>query len=103
MEGLATVADMVTSIVGCKWSLQVLGAVRDGVHRPGELERACAGISTKVLAERLKKLTAFGILERRAFGEVPPRVEYSFTPFGLRFLALLDEVDRLQAELRPPG
>lgn len=90
------VAEMVESIVGCKWSLSVLGAIRSGVHRPGELERACAGISTKVLNERLRKMLRFGIVERENFGEVPPRVEYRLTPFGRRFVRLLDEIDRLQ-------
>ena len=94
-----TVAAMLESIVGCKWSMQVLAQVRGGVHRPGALERACAGISTKVLNERLRKLVGFEILERRAFAELPPRVEYHFTAFGQRFLVLIDEVDRLQREL----
>lgn len=95
----SSVAAMLESILGCKWSLQVLAAVRAGVHRPGALERACPGISTKVLNERLQKLQRFGILERRAYGEVPPRVEYDFTDLGRRFLVLLDEVETLQREL----
>jgi len=90
---------MLRDIVGCKWSLQVLGAVRAGTHRPGEIERAIDGISSKVLAERLKKLVRYRILERRSFSEIPPRVEYRFTRFGRRFLALLDAVERLQLEL----
>jgi len=96
-------ASMVESIVGCKWSLAVLRAVRQGVHRPGQLERHCAGISTKVLGERLRKLVSFDLLERTSFGEVPPRVEYRFTTLGQRFLVLLDEVDRLQSELDGGG
>ena len=94
-----TVAAMLESILGCKWSLQVLSQVRAGVHRPGELERACSGISTKVLNERLRKLVRFGILERHSYPEIPPRVEYCFTSFGERFLAVVDAVDRLQEEL----
>lgn len=92
-------AAMVESIVGCKWSLEVLARIRDGIHRPGELERSCSGISTKVLNERLRKLVRFGILERESFGEIPPRVEYRFTPFGERFLGVLDAVDALQSDL----
>lgn len=94
-----SVASMVESIVGCKWSLSVLASIRSGVVRPGALERACAGISNKVLNERLRKLVGFGILERRAFGEIPPRVEYHFTPLGDRFLEILDGIERLQREL----
>jgi DNA-binding HxlR family transcriptional regulator len=94
-----TVAQMVESIVGCKWSLLVLGAIRRGIARPGQMERAIEGISAKVLSERLDKFIRFGIVEKTAFPEVPPRVEYRLTPFGERFCRILDEVERLEAEL----
>jgi len=61
------VARMVEDIVGCKWSLAVIGAVRGGVHRPGALEHAIDGLSKKVLNERLGKLVRFGILEKHAW------------------------------------
>ncbi|MEW5864694.1 MAG: helix-turn-helix domain-containing protein [Pseudomonadota bacterium] len=92
-------ARMVEEIVGCKWSLAVLGAVRRGVRRPGALEHAIEGVSKKVLNERLRKLVRFGILEKRSFPEVPPRVEYHLTPFGARFSELMEGVERLQSEL----
>jgi len=92
-------ARMVEEIVGCKWSLAVLGAVRGGVRRPGAMEHAIDGLSKKVLNERLRKLVRFGILEKRAYAEVPPRVEYRLTRFGERFSALMDGVERLQGEL----
>lgn len=100
-----SVAEMVESIVGCKWSLSVLGAIRKGVHRPGAIERACAGISTKVLNERLRKMVRFRIVERTSFGEIPPRVEYRLTPFGRRFVRLLDDIEELQESVRlaPPA
>jgi DNA-binding HxlR family transcriptional regulator len=44
-------------VIGCKWSVSVLEAVRLGVSRPGALEKRIAGISTKVLSERLRRLT----------------------------------------------
>ncbi len=90
---------MVESIVGCKWSLHVLAQIRGGVNRPGALVRSAEGLTQKVLTERLNKMLRFGILRKHSFPEVPPRVEYEFTPFGRRFLKLLDEVDRLQREL----
>jgi DNA-binding HxlR family transcriptional regulator len=92
-------ARKVEDVIGCKWSLAVLGAVREGVNRPGALEHAIDGISKKVLNERLAKLVRFGILEKRSFAELPPRVEYSLTPFGLRFCGLIDEVEALQRDL----
>ncbi len=90
---------MVEDVVGCKWSLSVLGLVRDGVRRPGALEHALPGVSKKVLNERLRKLVRFGVLARREFAEIPPRVEYRLTVFGRKFVRLLDQVNRLQVEL----
>lgn len=89
---------MVEDVVGCKWSLTVLGLVRDGVRRPGAMEHAVAGLSAKVLNERLRKLTRYGILEKRSYPEIPPRVEYSLTPFGRRFTRILDQIRRLDDE-----
>jgi DNA-binding HxlR family transcriptional regulator len=90
---------MVEDIVGCKWSLAVLGAVRRGIARPGALEHAIDGLSKKVLNERLSKLVRFGILEKQSFAEMPPRVEYRLTPFGQRFVTVLDSIEALQLEL----
>lgn len=89
---------MVEDIIGCKWSLAVLSLVRRGVSRPGALEHAIEGLSAKVLNERLRKLQRFGILERTAYPEVPPRVEYRLTAFGERFAAIIDAVEALDRD-----
>ena len=91
-----SVTEMFESCIGCKWSLHVLAQIRKGVRRPGELERSAAGLTAKVLNERLSKLGRFGIIERRAFAEIPPRVEYSLTPFGQKFVKVLDQIDALK-------
>ena len=93
------VSRMVEDIVGCKWSLAVLGAVRAGVCRPGAMEHAIEGLSKKVLNERLIKLVRFGILEKHAYPELPPRVEYRLTPFGDGFCAVLDSIAALQRQI----
>ncbi len=91
------VAAMVESIVGCKWSMRLLEACARGTTRPSALLRACPGLSAKVMNERLRKMTRFGILERTVQGEKPPlEVDYRFTPFGMRFLGILEEVRQLQ-------
>lgn len=94
------VSSMVESIVGCKWSLRILSLCSEGHHRPSAFLRECPGLSAKVMNERLRKMTGFGIVERQVHGEKPPlEVEYKLTPFGERFLGILDEVRRLQDEL----
>ena len=90
---------MLESIVGCNWSLRLLDHLERGVRRPGELRRSAEGLSTKVLNERLRKFVLFGIVDRTEYPEVPPRIEYDLTALGLRFLRILAEVRRLQAEL----
>ena len=90
-------ARMVEDIVGCKWSLTVLGLIADGVLRPGAMQRRVPGLTPKVLNERLRKLLRFGIIERQVYAEVPPRVEYRLTPFGRRFDGVLKEIASLDA------
>lgn len=90
---------MVESIIGCKWSLVVLQLVREGVNRPGAIERAVPGLTAKVLNERLRKLERFGIVERKVFPVVPPHVEYRLTSFGRKFTTALRGLEKLQAEV----
>jgi DNA-binding HxlR family transcriptional regulator len=90
---------LLEDVIGCRWTISVLGAVAKGVRRPGALERYINGISAKVLADRLRHFTRAGIFERVQFPEIPPRVEYRLTPFGKKFMRLLKQVERLQAEL----
>lgn len=93
-------ARMVEDIVGCKWSLCVLEMAGRGIVRPGAMQRTYQGLSAKVLNERLRKLVRFGLLERRAFAEIPPHVEYRLTPLGRRFSGILNELRDLESELR---
>jgi DNA-binding HxlR family transcriptional regulator len=90
---------LLEDVLGCRWTISVLGAVARGIRRPGELERHIDGISAKVLSDRLRLFTRAGLFERSQFPEIPPRVEYRLTPFGKKFVNLLKEVEKLQAEL----
>ncbi|MEO8325480.1 MAG: winged helix-turn-helix transcriptional regulator [Nitrospirota bacterium] len=91
------VASMVESIVGCKWSIHILQLCAEGHNRPGMVLRACPGLSAKVMNERWRKMIRFGIMRRTVVGIKPPvEVEYQLTPFGRRFLKILDEVRNLQ-------
>lgn len=90
-------------VVGCKWSVSVLQAVKQGTNRPGKLERAIEGISTKVLTERLRKLTQYGLLEKKQFPEVPPRTEYYLTAAGIRLTDIIEQIHDLDAEIGTSG
>ncbi len=92
-------ARMLETIYGCKWSLTVYQLLAEGINRPGEMVRVVEGLTTKVLNECLKKNVQFGILQRIAYNEVPPRVEYQVTDFGKKFMRILEELEKLQNEI----
>ena len=87
-------------VVGCKWSVSVLQAVGGGISRPGALERHVQGISTKVLSERLRKLTGYGLLDKHVYAEVLPRTEYSLTKNGQKLLSIIGQIKLLDDEIR---
>lgn len=87
------------AVVGCKWSVSVLLAIRHGVDRPGALERFIEGISAKVLSERLRKLTDYGLLQKTSYPEVPPRTEYALTPTGHQLVDIIRQIQTLDQAL----
>ncbi len=93
------VANILEDILGCKWSLSVLRAIQLGICRPGALTRHIEGLTTKVLNQRLKKMVRYTILEKHSFAEIPPRVEYKLTNFGVKIGLILDDIATLQEEM----
>ena len=69
-------------IVCAKWTILIVRDLADGRSRFCELERSLAGISPRTLSLRLRALEEEGIVERRTYPEVPPRVEYALTEKG---------------------
>ncbi len=75
----------VVALIRDKWTLLVLGALHNSDHkklRYGELQRAIAGISQRMLTLSLKTLEQNGLIKRSVFATVPPRVEYELTSIG---------------------
>jgi DNA-binding HxlR family transcriptional regulator len=75
--------------IGDKWSLLVIGTLRSGPLRFGELAAAAAGISQRMLTLTLKHLVEDGLVGRTAYAEVPPRVEYELTELGRTLVPLV--------------
>jgi len=69
------------------------------INLPRERERNVEGLTTKVINGLLRRTVELGILDRHSFNEVPPRVEYSVTPFGNKFIRILDDIEQLQSEI----
>ncbi|WP_433264359.1 winged helix-turn-helix transcriptional regulator [Actinosynnema sp. CS-041913] len=83
-----TVLDLLTN----KWVCLVLGALRPGTMRFGELRRRLDGITQKMLTQTLRDLERAGLVHRAVYPSVPPRVEYSLTPLGENVGGLTDAI-----------
>jgi DNA-binding HxlR family transcriptional regulator len=79
-------------IVCGKWTLLVIRDLADGRSRFCELERSLEGISPRTLSLRLRSLEEEGIVERRTFPEVPPRVEYALTEKGRALVPIVESM-----------
>jgi DNA-binding HxlR family transcriptional regulator len=83
----------ILALIGSKWSMLLLCALRAGPRRTGELKRRLSGVSAKMLTQTLRELERHGIVEREDFGEVPPRVEYRLSALGKSLAALVVEIE----------
>ena len=79
-------------IICGKWTILVIRDLAAGHTRFCELERSLEGISPRTLSLRLRALEEEGMVERRTFPEVPPRVEYSLTAKGRALLPLIEDM-----------
>ena len=79
-------------IISGKWTLLLIRDLADGRSRFCELERSLEGISPRTLSLRLRALEADGIVERRTYPEVPPRVEYRLTAKGRALVPLIEQM-----------
>ncbi len=69
-------------ILGGKWKILILWHLKDKTRRYSELKRLMPEISEKMLIQQLRELENDGIVDRKVYSDVPPKVEYSFTDYG---------------------
>lgn len=81
-------------VVGDKWTLLIVRDLSGGPRRFVELQRVLPGISTEQLRSRLHRMVADGLLTRRRYREVPPRVDYELTPRARDLLPVVGELAR---------
>jgi DNA-binding HxlR family transcriptional regulator len=90
MEGCPVTA--CAEILSGKWTILLIRDLADGRSRFCELERSLEGISPRTLSLRLRALEEHGVVERRTFPEVPPRVEYSLTEKGQALVPIIEDM-----------
>jgi DNA-binding HxlR family transcriptional regulator len=78
------------ALIGGRWKVLVLHELFGGIRRFSELHRALVGVSHRTLAQQLRELEAKGLVRRKVYRQVPPKVEYSLTPLGESLKPVLD-------------
>ena len=81
-------------LLGDTWTLMIVYTLLNGPKRFGELMEAMGNISPKTLSQRLKMLEEISFVDRLAFAEIPPRVEYSLTNIGLALVDVIKAIDQ---------
>jgi DNA-binding HxlR family transcriptional regulator len=79
-------------VFGGKWKALILWWLQERTWRFAELRRQIPGITEKMLTQQLRELEADGIMDRRVYATVPPRVEYSLTRYGQSLKRALREI-----------
>lgn len=93
-------------LLGDAWTLIIVYTLLSGTKRFGELQEALGNVSPKTLSQRLKMLEEIGFVQRQAFLEIPPRVEYRLTEKGLALIDIMEAIklfgQRYLSEVEPP-
>lgn len=79
-------------MLGCKWKVLIIRELLTGTKRFGELKRAVAGITQKVLTSKLREMEELGLLEREVYPQIPPKVEYTLTDIGYSLRPVLESL-----------
>lgn len=78
------------TLIGDKWKVLILRDLLPSTKRFGELKKSIGSVSQKVLTAQLRDMEKNGLISRKVYAEVPPRVEYSLTDLGKSLKPILD-------------
>lgn len=77
-------------LIGEKWKILIIRDLLNGTKRFGELKKVCSGISQKVLTTNLRAMEDDGLVIRKVYGQIPPKVEYTLTDVGYSLATVLN-------------
>ena len=92
--------EITMGLIGDKWQVLIVRDLLAGTKRFGELKKSVTGITQKVLTSNLRQMEASGLVRRKVYAEVPPRVEYSLTETGFSLKPILDSMVQWGNEYR---
>ena len=92
MELPACPVETTLMLIGDKWKVLILRDLMEGTKRFGELKKSIGTVSQKVLTAQLRDMEDKGLLTRKVYDEVPPRVEYTLTETGYSLKQILDSM-----------
>ena len=100
--------NFIATILASKWTLPVVCTLKNQTRRYHELQKRIPNITQKMLTATLRQLESNGLIKRKVYPTVPPKVEYKLTDFGLEVLVIIEKVDmwakdnRVISKIRQP-
>ncbi|MFW2487904.1 winged helix-turn-helix transcriptional regulator [Clostridium chromiireducens] len=85
--------EMTLQLIGNRWKVLIMRDLLEGTKRFGELKKSVGSITQKVLTQNLRDMEACGLLTRKVYAEVPPRVDYTLTETGYSLKPILDSMN----------
>jgi DNA-binding HxlR family transcriptional regulator len=86
--------EMTMDLIGGKWKVLILWNLSSGVLRFNELKRTFSDVTQKMLTQQLRDLEVNGLIYRKVYPQVPPKVEYSLTEIGSSLVPVLKEMNK---------
>jgi DNA-binding HxlR family transcriptional regulator len=84
--------EMTLQLIGNRWKVLIMRDLLEGTKRFGELKKSVGSITQKVLTQNLREMEASGLVIRKVYAEVPPRVDYTLTEVGYSLKPVLDSM-----------